>query len=682
MPCLLLIGAALCLPGARAVAAIAWSLGIEDIQGDGWHAQGITVSLAEQSVDRIAVAIHVDQFDLPDGYGTLRGLKLECPAAQRDESGWVCAEGRLAMQDSPLQGQDAPWHASYDVQGGIRIVVPRLALGEGGIGLELTASNGTWTAQLRPDRAAVADLAGVSPSVALPRDWGIKGRVSGQVALEGMLSEIASARADLTLERLDYASPDGTQAAEKVRISTKLNARVERGQWYFDAQLAWPDGALYSEPLYVDAAKGPLEATAVGNWDAARQRLVIDSWAVRLADTVAVFGTGRFVGPDLALEDLTVAVQSDHAGRLYQRVLQPFMIGSAADDMSVTGRVGMALHFDDKGVEQAGLELNALAFEDHQGRFSLDQADGSVAWDRSKEVPVSRVAVKGASLYRIPTGPFGVHARFAGERIYLVEPVVVPLLAGEVGLDSFELTGALMSGGQLRWEASASVRGVSLEQLTETLAWPPFGGTVAGQLRNMRYVDQQFTIGGGLQLAAFGGEIQVNGLSIQDPFGSVPILNAAATLRGLNLEALTQTFSFGRIEGRINGDVDNIQLVGWQPDRFDLHLYTPDEDDSRHRISQRAVQNLTELGSGVPAGLSTAVLTVFNDFRYDRIDIKIELQGNTAELDGLARPDGGYYLVKGAGLPRIDVIGRNRSVAWKDLLKRLQQIQVEGAQIR
>jgi len=146
--------------------------------------------------------------------------------------------------------------------------------------------------------------------------------------------------------------------------------------------------------------------------------------------------------------------------------------------------------------------------------------------------------------------------------------------------------------------------------------------------------------------------------------------------------ALTETFSFGRIEGPLDGDVKGIQLVGWPPNRFDLHLYTPADGDSRHRISQRAVQNLTELGSGVPAGLSATFLSVFEEFRYDRIDVKVLLQGDRAELDGLARPDGGYYLVRGSGLPRIDVIGRNRSVAWKDLVERLQQIQVEGAQIR
>ena len=75
-------------------------------------------------------------------------------------------------------------------------------------------------------------------------------------------------------------------------------------------------------------------------------------------------------------------------------------------------------------------------------------------------------------------------------------------------------------------------------------------------------------------------------------------------------------------------------------------------------------------------------LDVFDEFRYDKIDLKVLLQGDIAQLDGLARPDGGYYLVKGAGLPRIDVIGRNRSVAWKDLVERLRRIRVDEARIQ
>ncbi len=644
--------------------------------------EGVVVDLNGDPDEQLDVTLQLQQIDLPDGYGRIEGLHLACPVAVSRDGSWDCQAGRLAVQGSPIQTQDATWQGSYAVAEGLHLSIARLAVAQGTVSLDIAARDGVWTAQVRPHRARVSQLPPPADVALLPRDWGIDGRLSGLIALDGDAAGVSGVAADLVLDQLAYASPDGSQAAEKVVLKAELGARLQGAAWLFDAQLGWPKGALYAEPLFLDAGQGAAAMKVTGSWQPDPPRLQLDAWSVDLAETASISGTGRFAGDDFAISDLTIAAQSRDAGLLYRRLLQPFLIGTSGDDMTVSGQVGLVLHFDGKGIEQAGLDFNGLALEDRQGRFSLDRTDGSVGWDRSKQVPVSRLTTQGVSLYRIPTSGFSISAQFAGDRIALVEPVVVPVLGGRVALESFTLTGALMAGESPHWEASASVRGVSLEELTRLLEWPPFNGTVSGQLRNMRYDDQVFSVGGGLELVAFEGRIQVDNLRIQDPFGTVPILQADATLRDLNLLALTETFSFGRIEGRLDGDVKGIQLVGWQPNRFDLHLYTPADDDSRHRISQRAVQNLTELGSGVPAGLSATFLSVFEEFRYDRIDVKVLLQGDRAELDGLARPDGGYYLVRGSGLPRIDVIGRNRSVAWKDLVERLQQIQVEGAQIR
>jgi hypothetical protein len=43
-------------------------------------------------------------------------------------------------------------------------------------------------------------------------------------------------------------------------------------------------------------------------------------------------------------------------------------------------------------------------------------------------------------------------------------------------------------------------------------------------------------------------------------------------------------------------------------------------------------------------------------------------------MDGVAPADGGYYIVKGSGLPRIDVIGNQRRVAWTRLVRQLAAI--------
>ena len=54
-------------------------------------------------------------------------------------------------------------------------------------------------------------------------------------------------------------------------------------------------------------------------------------------------------------------------------------------------------------------------------------------------------------------------------------------------------------------------------------------------------------------------------------------------------------------------------------------------------------------------------------------------------LDGIAPAEdgsGGYYLVKGSGLPHLDIIGHTRTIDWQELLNRLKSASnSEGAQV-
>ncbi len=675
------VAIAFCLAGSPVVAAVALAFEVDEIQGDDWRAQGIKLRLHEAMPGELAASLTLDRLDLPADHGRVAGLELTCPVEQLPDGGWVCSAGKLLINDSPLQRQDAVWTSRYGPQSGLAIEVPRLSLHSGRIALALSWRDGEWSLRVTPKRVPLARLIDLSPALTTLEAWQLKGLGSGILRLRGTGDGLKEVESSLRLDALSYASPDATQAAEKLALRLDLTARRAGTTWVFESALDWPRGALYSEPLYLDMAQGALSTRMAGKWRPDTHLITLDSATLQLADTAEISGSGRLQGTPLEIDGLDVALRSDQAGNLYRRLLQPLLIGSVADDLEVTGRVELALQVDQHGIEAAGLELQGLALQDRQGRFGLDHTDGSLVWQREHEVTASRLQIGGASLFRIPTGAFRVEAAFAGDRIELLQPLVVPVLGGEIALERFALRGVTAAGQTAEWQASVWLREVDLEQLTRQLDWPPFGGVLSGRLDDMRYADRLFSIGGGLHLSAFDGDIRVSGLQVRDPFGSVPVLEAAARLRGLDLEALTRTFSFGLIQGRLDGDLDGLSLVGWLPAHFDLRLYTPEGDDSRRRISQRAVENLTELGSGVPAGLSSTLLRVFDRFNYERIDLGVALQGDVAQIDGLARPDGGYYLVKGAGLPRIDVIGRNRRVAWRDLIERLRQIRLEGARI-
>ena len=140
---------------------------------------------------------------------------------------------------------------------------------------------------------------------------------------------------------------------------------------------------------------------------------------------------GGFISPEAPVPVLAVTREGytlggagnvvNNLAALGAHVAVAGVIGTAADDLAVRGRVGFVLHYDAQGMEQAGLELNGLAFDDRRGRFGLRSTSGAVAWDRAADVPVSQLSTEGVSLFRIRSDPFDVRARFAGDRVDLHE---------------------------------------------------------------------------------------------------------------------------------------------------------------------------------------------------------------------------------------------------------------------
>jgi len=153
-------------------------------------------------------------------------------------------------------------------------------------------------------------------------------------------------------------------------------------------------------------------------------------------------------------------------------------------------------------------------------------------------------------------------------------------------------------------------------------------------------------------------------------------------VNGLDLASLTRTFSFGEIQGRLGGHIRDLHLVDWKPVAFDAQLATPPGDGSRHRISQKAVDNLTNLGGGgITGALSRSLLGMFKTFSYDRLGIACRLHDGICDMDGVAPAARGYYIVKGGGLPRIDIIGYAHEVDWDELVARLASVTAHSAAV-
>jgi hypothetical protein len=221
----------------------------------------------------------------------------------------------------------------------------------------------------------------------------------------------------------------------------------------------------------------------------------------------------------------------------------------------------------------------------------------------------------------------------------------------------------------------ATIQPIDVALVSRAFGWPEFQGTLAGSIPGLQLRQGVVTLDGALEARVFDGRIAVRELRLREPLGKYPRLFANIGVENLDLELVTRTFEFGTITGRLSGYISDLETFDWMPEAFDAFLYTPPDDRSRHRISQRAVTNLSSIGGGSGGGVAAALqggfLRFFDDFRYDRLGLSCRLANDVCIMGGVLPAPGGYYIVKGAGLPRINVIGSQTRVAWTTLVRQL-----------
>ncbi len=660
----------------RGVAPLVVELGVADIEHPAFTARELSLRL-EDSGDRRALRLRIGRLVLPGLDRPLRDLVIDCPDSRLPLPALDCPEATLVLAQGPwgpqklklaIRWKDAR-HGSLSFRG-LRHPAGRLS-GR----LDLNGQDWTLEARgrgLRPGRVAALRQA--------LRKAGIRrlhGRVTLSAKLEGRGGEPRRLRLEGSARGLAWSDAAGEQAGEKVRLRLEAKGRRLGAAWKGRLHLALQGGEVFSDPVFLDLGKQPLALTAEGRWQPERlhlERLTLDAGkALRLR------GTGTLDLQPPRPRELQLRIDSEDFGRLYATLLQPLLAGGPLDDLQVQGRGGAHLRWEGGKPTWLDLALERVKVTRGDGGFGIDGLVGDLHWRARGESPDSSLRFVGFNLGPLDFGGARLLFNTAGRYAYLRRTLRVPFYEGLLVVPeaTWLQTDAGGDGG-----FGLRLRDVSLEALSTDLDWPRMLGTINAQIPRARYRNGSLRVDGDILVEAFDGTLRVRDLRLEELGSAAPVLTANVELRHLDLLKLTRTFSFGDIQGRLDGEIRGLRLVAWEPDRFDARFHSTPGDDSRHRISQRAVQNLTELGNGVTGALSAGFMGLFKEFSYDRIELKLRQRGDHAWIDGIPAPDGGYYLVKGAGIPRIDVIGRNREVAWKDLVARLRSIRVEGMRIK
>jgi hypothetical protein len=178
-------------------------------------------------------------------------------------------------------------------------------------------------------------------------------------------------------------------------------------------------------------------------------------------------------------------------------------------------------------------------------------------------------------------------------------------------------------------------------------------------------------VNGDIKINIFDGELTARGFTVTDILGRAPSLTTSISGRNIDLALLTGTLKFGKIEGRLDTDLTDLELSAWKPTRGEFRFYSS-PGDYRKRISQQAVQNISALGgAGAAAAVQRSVLRFFEEFGYQRIGVSCKLEDGKCDMGGVKNAPAGFVMVEGGGVPAISVLGFNRRVSYTELVSRV-----------
>jgi hypothetical protein len=482
----------------------------------------------------------------------------------------------------------------------------------------------------------------------------------------------------LELGEASFSDAAGLHAGEKVAGDIELEAAQLATGWQWNAAIDWRQGEVFWQPFYF--ASGGHALTASGQLN--EQFLVVEKASLALKGVGGAQFSGRMQRPDNRIQALRLDAPALDLAGFYPMLLKPLLEKTALNNLEMAGKGGLMLSIQEGALDAFHVELSEADIEDKGGRFALYKINASLPWayDEAKNL---NFAYAGGKLLKFPLGE--THLAATINRYALTaDTLKLPVLDGALALSDVS---AAWVNDQWHWHLRASLAPVSMTAFSQALGWPSMQGELSAKIPLVTYSAGQLTTDGALQFNVFNGTATITSLAMQDPLGLGPRLSANMQFRQLGLGALTRTFSFGAIEGKLDGDVQGLQLVNWQPVRFDAEIYSS-PGDYRKKISQRAVENISALGgAGAAAAIQRSFLRFFDDFNYKKIGLSCRLRDTLCLMGGIEsigvepakdeavnKSSSPFVIVQGSGIPAITVLGYNRSVSWNELLGRLKRI--------
>ncbi|MHB1057195.1 MAG: hypothetical protein ACYC0F_04830 [Rhodanobacter sp.] len=657
--CCLLLGIGWALPARADLLLTAKSIDVP-----GARLQGVTLRLGEDAAGGLRLQLDAGQADVPAMGWRRLGLSLDGNLQRDAHLRWIL--------DGKVRLAGAPGGALSDAQVNILLseaantLLIDILQGKARASTALPLDQPTH-AQISLDNLPLGWLQGLLGTVWSGRPTG--GRLDAELALDLRDPGLQSS-GQFTLGGAGFDTPGGTLAGQGIDGSGRFTLDTTDGPARVDLDASLRGGELLLGPLYAKLPDHPVQLGL--HADAQNGAFELTRLRVNDADALQLDGALAFDAKGVLK---TLKLERLHANfpAAYQRYGQAWLNTLGLRDMRIQGQLNGSLDLRADGPRSFAFATDGLDLADADGRLAIDGLHGGLDWAVDGERPASTLGWRRLQFYRISNGAAQARWQSRDGTLSLQPPLLIPVLQGQLRIGALDWSPAAAKGQRLA--ASLALTGVDMGAFSQAMGWPAFPGTLAGAVPSLRWIDDRLELQGGLSANLFGGFVDITRLSLQQPFGPNPVLNGDIAMKQLDLAAITSVFDFGSITGPLDGSIQDLRLVNWNPVAFKASLLAGEGG----RISQRAVNNLTAVGGGgIAAGLQGAVLKLFKTFGYKRIGLNCSLQGTVCQMGGLETTGDGYTIVEGSGLPRLQVIGHQTQVDWPTLVRRLQDA-IHGA---
>jgi hypothetical protein len=658
------------------------SFNVDEISVNGWQLKDVNLSLFDITHPSQQFSLSSKQLSLPKPFSDFKFFDIHCKKFTWENHSIVCRQGRAKIKSQSIGLHPftaKPFSFSFSVKENksqLSIISQHFA--EGNLSITAKQKDESWVVSIKSTGILLQPFLSLLKDTNIAVDEMTSGTVNADIDLKGKGAKLNHVVVKAFFDSVSLQANTGKTAVEALDLAINISASQKKGVWHWVNNNHIKQGEIYVEPFYMEVKDQSLHFKSKGRYDN-NGTFVFEKVSFHHPNIVDIVANGTIKNTTpIGIDSAHIKTDIIDLKYFSTHYLSPFLEQTEGEGIGLQGHIKSIINITQSKIKKVETESFNISVTDKKQRIAVDNAQGVIHWSSESgstglESKTSKIKWDKIKIFSIPIEANELDFLLNNRGVELLQPRSLDVLGGF--FDIKEFSWQHQKGDEEKVHFTGGMRNLSLEQLTQALDWTPLAGTISGDIPGVNYGNKTLTIDGDLKVEVFDGVITINQLASSGLLTDFSKLNMTMEVENLDLYAITQKIKMGEIKGRISGHIRNAYFENWQPVTFYAWFGTPENDNSPHRISQKAVENIASIGGGGAADvISKGFLRFFDTFGYDRIGFGCYLYQGVCQLMGVEAAKQGYYIIKGGGLPRIDVVGFNPRVDWKLLIKRLSRL--------